>query len=180
MTVRRYPKKSPKKYREREEKEKDTQKELRHKRNHASCEKDSSAHKLTFLLSSMLPQFPRPTDNVTQSGWITNFRCSVAESSPRRRKQRWNNLRSMGYCSRLARCCPATSALTVRATRRCLCTLIKGSRCMDDGSGGRAPNTSGCAGAEKLPDTGSMLTSSVGAVGSIRSGRRQTRCNGAR
>jgi hypothetical protein len=68
----------------------------------------------------------------------------------------------------------------VRATSRCLCTLINGSRCINAGSGGRASNTSGCAGAEKLPDTGSMLTSSEGAVGSMRSGRRHTRCNGAR
>lgn len=81
----------------------------------------------------------------------------------------------MVYCSRLARCCPATSALTVRATSRCLCTLINGSRYMDGGSGGSASKTSGCAGGEKLPCTGSMLTNSVGAVGSIKSGKRQTR-----
>lgn len=123
---------------------------------------------------------PTTIGQFVQSGYIANFRLSVAGSSPRSRRQRWNNRRSMGYCSRLARCCPATSALTVRATSRCLCTLINGSRYIDGGSGARASKTSGCAGGEKLPWTGSMLTNSVGAVGSIKSGRRQTRCNGAR
>ena len=47
-------------------------------------------------------------------------------------------------------------------------------------TGERQMNTSGCAGAEKLPDTESMLTSFMGTVGSMRSGRRQTRYSGAR
>jgi hypothetical protein len=181
--VRRYPKRTPnteKEKRKEKEEEKRHKKNCDIKRNSASSEKDSLTHNSTLSLSSMpLLSLPHRLEQC-QSGYITNFRCSVAGSSPRSRKQRWNNLRSIGYCSRLARCCPETSALTLRATRRCLCMLINGSRCMDDGSGGSASNTSECAGAEKLPETGSMLTNSVGAVGSIRSGRRQTRCNGAR
>lgn len=164
---------------------------MRHKRD-IVCNGKGLSNEINNWAFSPLPSPPRPPPIPTivfvfphiyrrrQSGCIANFRCSVAESSPRRRRQRWNSRRSIGYCSRLARCWPETSALTVRATSRCLCTLINGSRCIDGGSGGRASNTSGCAGGEKLPDTGSMLTNSVGAVGSIRSGRRETRCNGAR
>lgn len=56
------------------------------------------------------------------------------------------------------------------AIKRCLCTLMRGSSCMEGGSNVNGENTSGCAGASKFEVMGSMRTASLGAVGSIKSG----------
>jgi len=105
-----------------------------------------------------------------QSGYIVKALCNVSASSPLNLKHLCVNLLSKGNCILLAKCCPPTNDLMTTAIFLCLCTLINGSRCMQDGSGARQANTSGRAGASKLPVMGSIPTASLGAVGSIRSG----------
>ena len=64
------------------------------------------------------------------------------------------------------------------ATRRCLCTLIKGSKRIDDGRGTRLEKISGNAGRWKSVVIGSTDMYVLGEVGSITAGsllRRRSR-----
>lgn len=120
--------------------------------------------------SSFRPMHLRRCFHHSQGDLSANARCNVFESRPRIRKHLWKSFLSMGNCARLARCWPATSDLMTAAIKRCRCTLIRGSRCIDDGRGASVEKTSGWAGELKLGETGSTMTTSLGAVGSTSTG----------
>jgi hypothetical protein len=115
--------------------------------------------------------------HLNHSECTASARWRVSESSPRRRRHLWYNFLSTSNCIRLARCWPATKVLMTPAIRRCLWTLISGSRDIDGGRGASVANTSGCAGAPKFDVIRSTGTASLGAVGSIKSGSFLYRCS---